>query len=110
VNRPTRPDLRGCTSGINYLADLFYCSAQKLRAMGFTGQVGYIYQAFSLHSVPEATLRQQLLEQRTAVDAAEAMGASAIMPWGLYLGAAELQREPDLYPLAGTRLERLVRP
>ncbi|MFZ2309622.1 MAG: hypothetical protein WAW73_09405 [Rhodoferax sp.] len=108
--RPTTPDLGGCRFSENHLENLMYCSAQKLRRMGFTGQIGYIYQAFGLHSQPEPLLRELLLLQRQAVDNAEALGASAVMPWGLYLGRAELAREPDLYPLAGTKLERLVRP
>lgn len=108
--RPTVPDLGGCRSGINATADLFYCAAQKLRAMGFVGQLGYIYQAFGLAHQSESSLKHQLLEQRAAIDAAADMGASAVMPWGMWLGADELAAEPYLVPLGGTKLERLVRP
>jgi len=108
--RPTRPDLQGCRFSDNDLENLLYCSIRKLRAMGFAGEIGYIYQAFGLHSMSDDALRQHLLLQRTAINDAKAMGVSAVMPFGMYLGTGELKREPDLYPLGGTQFESLVRP
>lgn len=107
--RPTQPDLKGCRWG-NPLADLLYCSIQKLRGMGFTGQIGYIYQAFGVTWLTSDQLKSQLALQREVIDAAPSMGVDAVMPWGLYLGADVIAKEPYLYPLAGTNLERLVRP
>lgn len=107
--RPTTPSLGGCTSGINYLGDLAYCSAMKLRGMGFVGDFGYIYQAFGLHSDTEQGLTAKFMDQRPVIAAAEAFGAF-VMPFGVYLGAPELSREPDLFQCAGTFCENLVQP
>lgn len=96
---PTTPDLQGCRWDGSVSADLFYCSAQKLRKMGYRGKIGYIYQSFGMHSVPPATLAAQLAQQRAAVAQAGAMGADAVMPWGMFLGAPEMANEPDLIPL-----------
>lgn len=128
-------DLHGCTVQGNLYEQLLACSVQKLRAMGFVGQIGYIYQAFGLHpansklvsaaahagtisalrkkfSPAQSTddLQTQLTLQRHAIDNAAALGADAVMPWGLYLGAPEIEREPYLYQLGGTELEWMVRP
>jgi hypothetical protein len=109
--RPTQPDLHGCffTAINNYLANLAYCSAQKLRSLGFTGQLGYIYQAFGINGVPESQLKADLILQREAIDYAEAMGFDAVLPFGMYMGAAEQAREP-IYPLGNTKFRRLIQP
>lgn len=108
--RPTTPNLSGCRFSDNLLENLFFCSVSKLRQLGFTGQIGYIYQAFGLHSEPPGVLRSKLELQRQAINNAAAMGADAVMPWGLYLGAPEIAREPDLFQLGGTEYEGLVTP
>jgi hypothetical protein len=109
--RSTQPDLHGCfyTPINNYLANLAYCSAQKLKGLGFTGQLGYIYQAFGIYGVPESQLKADLILQREAIDYAEAMGFDAVLPFGMYLGAAEQAKEP-IYPLGNTKFRRLIQP
>jgi len=109
--RPSQPDMRGCHySAINnYLANLAYCSARKLRDRGFAGQLGYIYQAFGITGESEASLKAGLILQREAVDHADAMGFDAIMPFGMWLGAGEMARE-QIYPLGDTKFRRLVQP
>lgn len=105
--RPTVPDLNGCRFSDNYLKNLVYCSAQKLRAMGFKGKIGYIYQAFGIDGEDEEVLLKNLLLQREAVQDAELLGASAVMAWGLYLGAPELAKEP-IFQFSGTPFEKNV--
>lgn len=106
--RPTKPNFGSCKSGLGEIGDLLHCSIQKLRSMGFTGQIGYIYQAFGLHTVSEQELFGQLVEQRNVIKHAGAMGVDYTMAWGLHLGAPEIAREPHLYQLAGTKFEWLV--
>lgn len=109
--RPTHPDLQGCSANLNsYTADLFYCSVQKLRGMGFRGHVLLLYQAFAVRTLPLATTLAHLQDQRIMVNNAGMLGASGISPWGLYLGAVEHQLEPSLQPLGRTDLEYLVTP
>lgn len=133
-------DLHGCQVQGNLYEQLLACSVQKLRGMGFVGQIGYIYQAFGVRTVAaqktmmaqraalglpvitsprakitaapasEQDMANLLMLQRVAIDNAAALGADAVMPWGLYLGLPEIAREPYLYALGGTALEYLVRP
>ena len=75
-------------------------------------KIGYLWQAFALNTL---TLEQSLSHaalQRPVIDAAMAgrYDVQAVMPWGLFLGAAELAAEPYLLPLGGTQYEYLVRP
>lgn len=102
--------LGSCKYNSNLYSNLLFCSIQKLRAMGFRGDVWYIYQAFGVHSETEALLREQLTQQRETIGDAAKLGASGLVPWGLYLGADAIANEPFLYQLAGTPLESLVRP
>ena len=83
----------------NYLAA---CIA-KLRAMGFTGEIWYVYQAFDIDTNDPVWFNAQLTLQRAAIDSALSLGAIGIVPWGLYLGAAELAAEPNLIPLEDTQ-------
>lgn len=108
--RPTVPDFGRCKWNDNHLANLFYCSAQKLRASGFTGQIGYMAQGFGLKGDTHAHRLQYLTEQRYVMDNASAMGADAQMIFGCRLGVDELRLEPDLVPLCGTEYEGLVTP
>lgn len=109
--RPSRPSLGSCTSGLNnYMSDFFYCSVQKLRGMGFKGEVGLIYQAFALNNIPYETTIKHLQEQRVLIDNASKLGAFAIAPWGMWLGKPELEAEPYLVPLGNTNLQYLIEP
>lgn len=108
--RPTEPDFKGCKFSNNNLENLFYCAAQKLRAKGFTGKIGYIYQAFGLTGETDAQRIEYLTRQKQAINNAEAMGADFLIPWGGYLGTGELEREPNLVPFFGTKFECFVKP
>jgi len=108
--RPTVPNLHGCSSGVNHLGDLFYCSCKKLRDHGFTGKCGYIFQGFGLRGESHEQRLQYLAAQRQVIDNATALGADAVMSWGCHLGATELAAEPVLEPLCGTQYEPLVTP
>lgn len=108
--RPSTPDFGACRFSDNLLENLMYCSAQKLRRLGFTGQIGYIFQGFGLTTDTPEQRTAYLLQQRQAINNASAMGAEVVMSWGCYLGAAELAAEPVLVPLCGTQYEGRVTP
>lgn len=103
-----QPNFRGCRWSANQYANLFYCATQRLRSNGFVGDVVLAYQGFGVRGIPRETLVAQLTEQRESVMQAQAMGASAVMAWGKYLGAAELAEDGNLFQLAGTEFEYLI--
>jgi hypothetical protein len=103
--RPTVPNLGSCRFSDNELENLFYCSAQKLRSLGFTGQIGYIFQGFGLRGESHDHRMSYLIKQRQAIDNAAAMGATAVMSFGKVLGVVEQQAEPELEPLGNTIYE-----
>jgi len=98
-----------CRTGPNYLTSLLYCSNQKLRAMGFKGEVWYVAQAFGDDRVSPAELLAGLQLQRETIAEASSFGITGFVPFGLYFGVAEQSREPVLYPLFDTHLDSLVR-
>lgn len=102
--------LGACKVNSNLYSNLFYCSVQKLRAMGYTNDVWYVYQAFGVHTETEAQLRAKLELQRETINDAAKLGAAGVAPWGLYLSDAQIKVEPFLFQLAGTALEPLVTP
>jgi len=108
--RPTAVDFGTCKWSDNHTANLFYCSAQKLRALGYTGLIGYMPQGFGVKSDTHAHRMAYLTEQRYVMDNARAMGADAAMVFGCHLGARELAEEIDLVQLCGTQYESLVTP
>lgn len=105
-------ELYGCKRGANIIEDFLMCSIERLRAMGYTGKIGYVYQGFAMRN---HTLERNLADadmQRLVIDHAMAgkYDITAVMPWGIYLGAHEQAAEPVLQPLGGTPWEYLVRP
>ena len=82
----------------------------KLRSMGYRGQIGYIYQAFELNTLPAEVSFAHAALQRPVIDSARWYGVDVLVPWGLYLGKAEIAAESYLTPLGGTPFEYLVRP
>lgn len=107
--RPTEVNFKGCKYSDNPSENLFYCAAQKLRALGFTGQIGYIYQGFGLTLDTREHRLSYLTMQQHAIRNASAMGATAVMAWGCRLGKPELAAEPILVPLCGTEYEWLLK-
>lgn len=108
--RPTQPNFGACRFSDNELENLFYCSAQKLRSQGFTGQIGYIFQGFGLRGETHDARMAYLIKQRQAIDNAAAMGATAVMSFGFVLGAVEQAAEPVLEPFGGTPYAPFVMP
>jgi len=105
-------ELYGCSYGNNILENVLRCNVAKLRALGFNGMTGYIWQAFARHAEPlEVSIAHANL-QRPVIDAAMRgeYDVQAVMPWGLYIGAIEQQLESDINPLGGTPYEYLVTP
>lgn len=92
----------------NRYSDALLACITKLRALGFTGEIWYVYQAFTLTTNDPEWLHDELVLQRETIDGALGIGAQGIVPWGMYLGAGELEREPNLVPLENT--EPLVIP
>lgn len=108
--RPTVVDFGACRWNDNHTANLFYCSAQKLRSLGYKGVIGYMPQGFGLKGDTHAHRMQYLTEQRYVMNNAAAMGADAQMVFGCHLGVPEIANEPNLVPLCGTQYESLVTP
>lgn len=84
-------------------SNLLYCSYQKLRALGFTGEVWYIYQAFG--NPYDSKLREHLEQQRETIKDAPSIGVTGLVSFGLDMPATY---EAPLYGLKGTNLENLV--
>ncbi len=104
------PNSRGCNWSNNQGSNLAYCAAQRLRSNGFRGYIALVYQGFGVRTIPSQTLYDQLMQQRETVSQAQAMGFAAVMPWGLYLGAAETAEDGNLFQLAGTQYEWMILP
>lgn len=100
-------NLQGCRFDGNPLSDQWFCAKKKLRAMGFTGMVGYVWQAFGLIGQSDASLYWQLLAQRQTINSAEAMGADAVMAYDCHLSNAFGEA---IKQLCGTPFEGLVQP
>ncbi len=75
----------------------------KLRALGFTGEIWYAYQAFDVVGNDPVWFNAQLALQRETILAAESLGISGISPFGMYLGAYQLGFESHLIPLEDTQ-------
>ncbi len=95
--RPTVPDLGGCRFNDNHIANLYYCSFQKLERMGHKGPEhpkGCLAQAFAVNAEPIESLRAGLALQRQALTHAKALGCDYITPWGLHLSEEARRKEP----------------
>lgn len=107
--RPTVPDFGTCRFNDNHIANLYYCSFEKLDRMGHLGDKGCLAQAFGLVHEPLAALRAGLALQRQALVHAKALGCDYISPWGQYLSVQAKQAEP-IFDLDGHELEWMVQP
>lgn len=105
-------NLWGCHRGVNILEDFLMCSIERLRTLGFTGKIGYVYQAFGLAHRSDSQNFADAAAQRIVIDNAKAgkYDIGEIVPWGMYLGVTERAMEPALMPLGGTPYEYLVAP
>ena len=96
----------GCGLGLNIDVNVVGCSVQRLRSIGYTGKIIYIYQAFRLTTDTDINI---LLNQRVAIDSAQALGVDYVAPWGLNLSAGQMENEP-IVQLGGTIYAPLVLP
>lgn len=94
---------RGCRYSENLYSTMLHCAIRRLRALGFTGEVWYIYQSFGLHG--DAQLAQRLAMQRITIEEAPLMGVTGLVSWGYTYSSPA---EPELFPLKGTPYDDLV--
>lgn len=96
-------DPRGCSYSENLYSTMLYCSIRRLRELGFTGEVWYIYQSFGRHG--DTQLAQRLAMQRITIEEAPLMGVTGLVSWGYTYSSPY---EPELFPLNGTPYAALV--
>ena len=101
--------LGNCSYNENLQTNLLYCSVQKLRSTGFKGEIWYVYQAFGMNTKSIETLKTELAAQRDTIAAAPGFGVSGLVPFGLYLTADQIAKEPYLFQGQGSAIESLVR-
>ncbi len=117
VNYPSiyiNQDAGGCVMSVNVLTNLLACSIAKLKAIGFTGEIGYVYQCcgISPNGTPlidtlAASLLDDLKTQRETIAAAPALGVTWLVCFGLYPWD---RLTAPLYSGKGTPIEALVLP
>lgn len=98
-------DTGGCTYNQNPYTTMLYCSVQKLRAQGYTGQIWYAFQAFALKSEAPAELLPRLRLQQETIAQAPSLGVVGIIPYGLYWS---LPPDSPYVPGHGSFFESLV--
>lgn len=98
-----------CKYNDNLQTTLLYCSIQKLKALGYKGDLWYVYQAFGVNTVKPETLKADLAAQRDTIAIAPSFGVVGVAPFGLYLGTEEITTESFLYQGQGSAIESLVR-
>jgi hypothetical protein len=74
----------GCAYDANPYTTMLYCSVQKLRAQGYTGQIWYVPQAFEVTTQDHAQFLAQLKQQQETIAIAPSFGVTGIAPYGLY--------------------------
>lgn len=98
-------NMNGCTYNSNKLTTALKCSADKLHAMGYKGQIWYIYQAFG--STVDPNLIAGLTAQRDTIAQAPSFGIVGLVPYGFDKGAFASIGDP-LYAGQGSPIESLV--
>lgn len=98
-----------CSYSKNLTTNLLYLSVQKLRALGFVGEVWYIFQAFGLSTLTSDVLTRDFLQQCETIEDAKNIGVTLVIPYGLYLGDSDLEANPALFQGKGTIYEALIR-
>jgi hypothetical protein len=98
-------DTGGCTYNANPYTTLLYCSIQRLRAQGYTGQIWYAFQAFALKSESLADLLPRLQLQQETIAQAPSLGVVGVIPYGLYWS---LPPDSPFVPGHGSPFEPLV--
>lgn len=82
----------------NLMSSQLHGAVIKLRAMGYTGDFWYAYQAFSVAGTDDAANRAMFTQQRETIADAAALGMVGIVPFGLDLGPEAKAREPWIVP------------
>ena len=101
-------DLGTCKYNNNIYSNRLYCSIQKLRKIGYKGQIWYVYQAFGIHNQDKQKFINNMKLQQETIKSAASMGVTGIVPFGLYFGQDELSREPFLIQGSGSDFEHLI--
>lgn len=81
---PISLDTHGCAYDANPYTTLLYCAVQKLRSLGFAGQIWYVPQAFAFKSEDHAQLIAHMQLQAQTMQVAPSFGVTGIAPYGLY--------------------------
>lgn len=99
----------GCKYNENLYTNLLYCSQKKLRDMGYTGQVWYVYQAFGINGEDPKTLIEKFKLQKETINSAKDIGIEGLIPFGYYMSQGALESEPVLYQGYGSVIDEYVR-
>lgn len=81
-------------------------SIAKLRAMGFTGDIWYVYQAFGNHADPDLVANMKL--QKEALAVAPSLGVTGLVAFGLYDETHTNLPDP-LYQGKGSDIEQYLK-
>lgn len=87
----------------NPVSNLLYCSVEKLRTMGYTGEIWFLYQAFGDPRDP--MLKQHLQQQRETILQAPTIGVNGLVSFGYDMYSTY---EAPLFGLKGTSMDPLV--
>lgn len=101
-----RPTLwfANCTGANPYTATLA-CSVKRLRDLGYSGQIWYIYQAFG--DSADMNLKSELAQQNETIAAAPKLGITGLVSFGYYDDSHTNLAAP-LYPGSGSDISSLV--
>lgn len=94
-----------CSYNENLYTTILYCAVQKLRGMGYTGQIWYVYQAFGRTDDPNQ--QRQLLEQQATIAQAPKLGITGLVAFGGF-DPTHTNLLAPLYPGAGSVIQELV--
>jgi hypothetical protein len=92
-----------CAFNDNPYTTMLSCALQKLRGLGYTGQVWYAYQSFGSSRDPD--LAQHLVTQRIAIEHGPYIGITGLISFGYHM---PVSAETPFYGLRGTALDPLV--
>lgn len=102
-------ETKGCKYSENIYTSLLYCSQKKLRDLGYTGEIWYVYQAFGIHGEDLAESIERFNLQKKTIEDAPKLGIDGIIPFGYYLAQEAVDSEPILYQGYKSAIDSYVR-
>lgn len=93
----------GCTYSNNLYTNMLYLAYTKLRSLGYTGLVWYVFQGFGVST--DTDLVNKLTLQQDTIANAHLMGITGLVNWGFYPYSGITA---PLYPGYGSSIESLV--